>query len=50
MALGIKNSWKYEKDLIYLYLTSIRIANLFTDSAILNCPSGEYLFKTLKVV
>ena len=50
MALGIKNSWKYEKDLIYLYLTPIRITNLFTNSAILNYPSGEYFFKTLKVV
>ena len=44
MALGIKNSWKYEKDLIYLYLTPIRITNLFTNSAILNYPSGEYFF------
>ena len=50
MALGIKNSWKYEKDLIYLYLTPIRITNLFTNSAILNYPSVEYFFKTLKVV
>ena len=42
MALGIKNSWKYEKDLIYLYLTPIRVVALFDRSAIRYCPGRGF--------
>ena len=44
MALGIKNSWKYEKDLIYLYLTPIGIVVLFDRSVIRYYLSEEYLY------
>ena len=42
MALGIKNSWKYEKDLIYLYLTPIRVVALFDRSAIRYYPGRGF--------